>query len=96
MWLKSHLLRAGLVSGAPRIAAGCGSRQKLATEFGATEIVAERGRDGAARVMDLSARAARAQRTRRTRGQLSAKWPNGPDPYTVLAEQVYLAARSDR
>jgi threonine dehydrogenase-like Zn-dependent dehydrogenase len=29
------------------------SRQKLAAEFGATDIVAERGRDGAARVMDL-------------------------------------------
>jgi hypothetical protein len=28
-------------------------RQKLATEFGATDIVAERGPDGAARVMDL-------------------------------------------
>jgi threonine dehydrogenase-like Zn-dependent dehydrogenase len=32
-----------------------GSRQKLAAEFGATDIVAERGRDGAARVMDLLA-----------------------------------------
>ena len=32
-----------------------GSRQKLATEFGATDIIAERGPDGAARVMDLLA-----------------------------------------
>ncbi len=32
-----------------------GSRQKLATEFGATDIIAERGQDGAARVMDLLA-----------------------------------------
>jgi threonine dehydrogenase-like Zn-dependent dehydrogenase len=32
-----------------------GDRQKLATEFGATDIVAERGEDGAARVMDLLA-----------------------------------------
>jgi threonine dehydrogenase-like Zn-dependent dehydrogenase len=30
-----------------------GSRQQLATEFGATDIVAERGQDGAARVMEL-------------------------------------------
>jgi threonine dehydrogenase-like Zn-dependent dehydrogenase len=30
-----------------------GSRQKLAAEFGATDIVAERGQDGAALVMDL-------------------------------------------
>jgi threonine dehydrogenase-like Zn-dependent dehydrogenase len=32
-----------------------GRRQKLATEFGATDIIAERGQDGAARVMDLLA-----------------------------------------
>ena len=32
-----------------------GSRQKLAAEFGATDIIAERGQDGAARVMDLLA-----------------------------------------
>ena len=32
-----------------------GSRQKLATEFGATDIIAERGQDGTARVMDLLA-----------------------------------------
>ena len=32
-----------------------GSRQKLATEFGATDIIAERGQDGAAQVMDLLA-----------------------------------------
>jgi len=32
-----------------------GSRQKLATEFGATDIVAERGQDGAARVLELLA-----------------------------------------
>ena len=30
-----------------------GSRQELAAEFGATDIVAERGPDGAMRVMDL-------------------------------------------
>jgi threonine dehydrogenase-like Zn-dependent dehydrogenase len=47
--LASARLGAGRVIAMSRHA----SRQKLATEFGATDIVAERGPDGAARVLDL-------------------------------------------
>jgi threonine dehydrogenase-like Zn-dependent dehydrogenase len=49
--LASARLGAGRVIAMSRHA----SRQKLAAEFGATDIVAERGRGGAARVMDLLA-----------------------------------------
>jgi threonine dehydrogenase-like Zn-dependent dehydrogenase len=49
--LASARLGAGRVIAMSRYA----SRQQLATEFGATDIIAERGRDGAAQVMDLLA-----------------------------------------
>jgi Zinc-binding dehydrogenase len=49
--LASARLGAGRVTAMSRH----GSRQMLAIEFGATDIIAERGPDGAARVMDLLA-----------------------------------------